>query len=133
MLAIGFGYYCRHVAKQGHEYLFPGLKPGGPDAKRNWNFSKAFTVYRRQVGVDRERVSFHSLRKNAVEALERGRVHISEAALLIGHERGFTYETYSPRGLDLPDLKRVVEQIAYPGLDLRPLHRNSGAGDPRSR
>ena len=66
-----------------------------------------------------ERVSFHSLRKNAVEALERASVNQSEVALLIGHERGFTFSTYSPRGLDLPGLKRVVEQITYPGLDLR--------------
>ena len=51
LLTIGLEDYCRHVAKQGHDYLFPGLTPGGPDGKRNWYFSKAFTVYRRRVGV----------------------------------------------------------------------------------
>ena len=67
LLAIGLGDYIQYVKNGGHEYLFPGLKPGGPDGKRNWYFTKAFTSYRRAVGVTRERVSFHSLRKNAVE------------------------------------------------------------------
>ena len=51
LLEIGFREYLHHVKKQRHEYLFPGLTPGGPDEKRNWNFSKAFTVYRRAVSA----------------------------------------------------------------------------------
>ena len=72
------------------KYLFPGLKPGGPDGKRNWYFTKAFTSYRRAVGVTRERVSFHSLRKNAVKSLERAGVHESQASQIVGHERAPT-------------------------------------------
>lgn len=123
LVAIGFGDYLRHVRERGHAYLFPGLKPGGPDGKRNWYLSKAFTTYRRRAGVDRDRVCFHSFRKNVVEALERARLHQSEVAQLIGHDRGFTFSTYSPRGLDLTSLQAVVEKITYRGIDLRHLRR----------
>ena len=58
------------------------------------------------------------LRKNAVAALERARVHQSEVAQIVGHERGFTFSVYSPLGLDLQDLRVVVEKIAYPKLDI---------------
>ena len=117
--------YVEHVRRQGHEHLFPGLRPGGPDGKRNWYFAKAFTRYRRDCGVTRERVGFHSFRKNVVEALERARVHQSEVAQLVGHERGFTFSVYSPLGLDLKGLREVVEKIKYPSLKLEHLYGTS--------
>ncbi|EJW11609.1 Integrase [Rhodovulum sp. PH10] len=98
--------------------LFPALKPGGPDQKLNWYFGKRFTTYRRSVGVNRRRVSFHSLRKNAAQALKNARATPAEIAELIGHERGFTVETYAPLELPMPALQELIERIAYPGLDL---------------
>jgi hypothetical protein len=44
--------------------LFPSLTPGGPDSKLSWRTSPAFTRLRRQLGITRDRVSFHSLRKS---------------------------------------------------------------------
>ncbi len=122
-MRAGFGAYLDHIRRRGHEYLFPGLKPGGPDGKRNWYLAKAFTRYRRDCGVARERVSSHSFRWNVVEALERARVHQSEVAQFVGHERGFTFSVYSPLGLDIQGLRQVVEKIEYAGLDLRHLER----------
>lgn len=116
LVKIGFADYLKHVAKE--EFLFPGLKPGGPDAKRSWYCGKRFTEYRRAVGIDAPDVVFHSLRKNVVEALERARLHQSEVAQLVGHHRGFTFSVYSPHGLDLKGLRAVVEKISYPKLKL---------------
>jgi|GEM_PF-1803771 integrase len=98
--------------------LFPSLKPGGPDKKLNWNFSKRFPDFRRKVGVDRPRVCFHSLRKNAAQALKDARATPAEIAELIGHERGFTVETYAPLGLPLPVLKELVERIEYRTVEM---------------
>ena len=69
-------------------------------------------------------MSFHSFRKNVVEALERARVHQSEVAQIIGHDRGFTFSTYSPLGLELVGLLRIVEMIQYPGLETAQLLRH---------
>ncbi len=58
LMAAGFGQYLEHV--RGQEYLFPGLPPAGPDGKRSWLASKAFTRHRRKLGLDRPGLVFHS-------------------------------------------------------------------------
>jgi integrase len=102
--------------------LFPALKPGGADDKRNWYLSKQFPAFRRRCGVDAARVSFHSFRKNAAQALKDKRATPAEIAELIGHEQGFTLSTYAPMQLPLPVLKELIERIRYPGLRLKHLY-----------
>jgi integrase len=87
----------------------------------SWYFTQRFTAYRRSVDVDRPRVSFHSFRKNAVTALDNAGVNRGDIAALIGHERGFTLETYSG-GKGLAALKQIAEKIKYPGLRLAHLY-----------
>jgi integrase len=101
--------------------MFPELKPGGPDGKLSWYFTRRFTAYRRSVGVIRPRVSFHSFRKNVSTALDNAGVPQADVAALIGHERGFTFDTYS-KGLELTRLQGIVKRIEYPGLDLSHLY-----------
>jgi len=120
---IGFDLYLEQVKRQGHQYLFPALKPGGPDRKRSWYVSKRFTTYRRSVGVDGAGTTFHCLRKNVATALERARVPENEAVQILGHKKmTMSYGLYSG-GLDLAGLARVVEAISYPGLDLSRLRQ----------
>ena len=102
--------------------LFPALKPGGPDGKLNWYLTKRFTAYRRECGIDGPRLAFHSFRKNAAQALKNARTTPAEIAELIGHERGFTVETYAPLSLPVSRLKSLIERIKYPGLLLKPLY-----------
>jgi integrase len=112
LMRVGFLAY-RAELEEGQ--LFPALRPGGPDRKPSWNFSKRFTIYRRSVGVDRPGVSFHSFRKNVVTALDNAGVPQHDIAAVIGHERGFTLDTYSG-GKGLATLKEIVERVTYPGL-----------------
>lgn len=129
LVRCGFLEYLEHVRGQGYEFLLPGLKPGGPDGKRNWYFTRTFTEYRRGVNVERldpqtgrNRVSFHSFRKNVGTALERARIPESEAVQVLGHEKlSMSYDIYS-LGLDMKGLRRVVEKITHPGLDLSHLY-----------
>jgi hypothetical protein len=93
---------------------FPSLKPGGPDAKLSWYTSKRFTTLRRKLGITRPRVWFHSLRKFVVTNLENAQIAPNEAADIIGHEKGFTYGTYSV-GLSLGRLREIIEVVAYNG------------------
>jgi integrase len=101
--------------------LFPALRPAGPDKKFSWHFSQRWTAFRRSVGVDRKRLAFHSFRKNFVSALDEARVPRDDVAALVGHERSFSLQVYSA-GKSLVELKRIVEQVNYPGLDLSHLH-----------
>jgi integrase len=122
LIKAGLLDYVKHVKDDPSGRLFPGLRPGGPDGKFNWYFTKAVGRYFTSLGITRKNVTFHSLRKNTVNAFERARVHQSEAALIVGHERGFTYAKYNPVGLELPALRAIVEKIRYPGVSLTHLY-----------
>jgi integrase len=105
------------------ECLFPGLKPGGPDAKRSWYMTRAFGTYRKKLQVvrrndrGRDLVDFHSFRRSAIRCLEKARVPQTEVAQVVGHERaGITFGTYNPEGMGLKALRDVVEKIGYKGL-----------------
>jgi integrase len=106
-------------------YLFPALKPGGPDNKRSWYLSKKFTEHRRRLGVTRlepetgkERIDFHSFRRAVIKILENERLPQSEVAQVVGHEReGITFGTYNPEGLNIRALRDVVEAIRYRRID----------------
>jgi integrase len=122
LIEIGFGDYHAHVQEAGHEFLFPALKCGGPDKKRSWYIGKRFTDYRNELKIPDAKV-FHSFRKNVATVLEQERVPENEAAQLLGHKKPkITYGLYSG-GLSLKELKRVVDAIKYPNLDLRHLHK----------
>jgi len=101
--------------------LFPGLTPSGPDGKLSWYFTRRYTEYRRSLKVDRERISFHSFRKNVATALDNAGVPQADVAAILGHERGFTFSTYS-KGLEMPRLRQVVEKIKYASLRLTQLY-----------
>jgi integrase len=118
ILNCGFAAYCEALPPGP---LFPGLKPGGPDKKLSWYFTRRYTEFRRRLGITRPRVSFHSFRKNVVTVLDNARVPEPDAAAIIGHERGFTFDTYSA-GLDLPALQSIVDKIDFKGLDIRHLY-----------
>lgn len=103
----------------GEGAIWPELKPGGPDGKRSWYFTKRFGVFRRERGIDGPGLKFHSFRKNAVRCLELARVPQNEAAEIVGHEKaGITYRVYNPHGLTMEQRREVVEKIEYPGLKI---------------
>ena len=48
----------------------------------------------------------------------RQRVHLSEYAELIGHERSFTNKHYAPLGLTPAHAQMLIEKLEYPGIKL---------------
>ena len=46
------------------------------------------------------------------------KVDRDRAALVVGHERGFTFRVYNPEGIDVAGLLEVVEAVKYEGLRL---------------
>jgi integrase len=88
------------------------LTPGGPDAKPGKYLGERFMRYRRALGINRPRVSFHSTRKNFASALDRAGVPVADASALLGHGRGFSWDVYSS-GPGLQRLRDLVERVAY--------------------
>jgi integrase len=93
-------------------YVFAGLQAGGPDEKRGWNVSKAFTHYRRKIGLNAQDQVFHSFRNTCIEALEAAAVPESTVKLIVGHARqSMTFGRYS-KGVRI-DLRKVIEKLRY--------------------
>jgi integrase len=97
-------------------YKFPPLRGAGPDKKPGRLLSQRFTRYRRERGVIRAHVSYHSLRGNFASALDEAKVSISDAAILLGHSRAISFGVYSKSGPGLQRLQEIVEQVKYEGL-----------------
>ena len=112
---IGFLEYVRRI-KSGP--LFPGLPVDKREGRRGHTIAKRFPAYRRQRGVNRDRLVFHSFRKTFVSALREAKVDISHAAEVVGHEDGFTYNVYATKKLGMAALRKVVEAVKYRGLKL---------------
>jgi integrase len=102
------------TAREG-DWLFPGLASCGPDGKRSLSISQAFTTHRRACGLDWPGLCAHSLRKNFASALDRAGVPLADAAALLGHSRGFSWDVYSS-GPGLVRLSGLVGLVEYEGL-----------------
>ena len=81
------------------------------------NTAKRFVYYRRQRGIDGDRLKFHSFRKSFTSALD-GVVPQDTIAALLGHARGFSLDTYSPTGPNLQILVDAIGKLSFPGLKL---------------
>lgn len=97
-------------------FIFEGLVPGGPDKKRSWNVSKAFSHYTHKLGLGDKRQVFHSLRNTFIEAMEAAEVPESSVKLIVGHERSsMTFGLYS-KGEQVK-LRKSVNKLHYaPGV-----------------
>lgn len=93
-------------------FLFPHLRPGGPDRKRSWYIGRDFG---RSTSNIKGRSTFHGFRKNVVETFERSRIPETEVAQLVGHgKKGLTYRVYSPNGLTIRQKQELVELLRLP-------------------
>ncbi len=112
------------AATQDHSsgLLFPALRPGGPDGKRNWYFTTAFALFRTQERLVRRagqgRLGFESFRANVRGALSRANVGEHLAVRLLGHDRSDEERSLYRLDADLRAVAQAVEAIGYPGLRL---------------
>lgn len=109
--------------------VFPTFTPEGPRKSRGGDASKLFGAWKRQLGVEPRRYVFHSARKNVTAIMEENMIPANVWARIIGHEPGFTYETYNPTGLTLARAREVIELIDYPGVPMPEPSAVYGKGD----
>jgi integrase len=115
------------LAKEaGSKRLFPDMKPNGRDKKLSHNYTEHFTQYRRNVGVYRPSMDFHSFRTTATTAALRGGCSILEADEITGHDSAQRKENKATqtttlqyfRGFGPKLLQAAVEKITYPSIEL---------------
>jgi integrase len=102
--------YVSRLASDGR--VFPALSANSYDHKLDRNLSSQFVRYRRKLNINRDRLCFHSLRKNFGTALDRAGIPPTDREALLGHSRGFSLDVYST-GPGLKRLKNIVEAAAY--------------------
>lgn len=108
------------------EWPVPSAK--GSMRERSAYFSKRFTKYRRELGIDdvvegkrRSLVNFHSFRRWFITKGERANIDGDLLAAIVGHKRsGLTLGRYS-EGPEMAAAKKAIERIRLPPLDGSPI------------
>ncbi|OYQ25111.1 hypothetical protein CHU93_14900 [Sandarakinorhabdus cyanobacteriorum] len=96
--------------------VWPTFNLEGPGKRPGADASKAFSDYKRRLGFKARAKAFHSFRKNVTHIIENAGVPENEWALVLGHERGFTYSTYNPGGTNIANRARLIALLEYPEL-----------------
>jgi integrase len=114
---LGFLDYVERVAKAPGDNVFPQLKPGGPDSKLGYYFSKWFSRYRQSVGVYEDGLDYHSFRHGVTTKLFGAGVDSVTVNVLTGHEgQGISEKVYL-KGLPLSRLYDAICKVEWPELD----------------
>lgn len=114
---LGFLDYVKRVAKAPGDNVFPQLKPGGPDSKLGYYFSKWFSRYRQSVGVYEDGLDYHSFRHGVTTKLFGAGVDSVTVNVLTGHEgQGISEKVYL-KGLPLSRLHDAICKVEWAELD----------------
>jgi len=97
-------------------WLFSGLTPAGPDAKRSWIVAKRFATYRQAALGPDKTVDFHSLRRTFATYLERAStqthaVNTSTIAELMGHVKPTMALAVYSSGLVPAQLRSAIDAL----------------------
>ena len=101
-------------AKGKTDYLFDDLTTDR-NGRRSTGASQWFGRLKKKLNINDDRKCFHSFRKHAATAYERGGVPENVAAQIIGHEngKGLTFGLYSD-GFDLKPLFEALHAARFP-------------------
>ena len=94
------------------DYLIKGIKSGGYDKKRSWNFQKKLTRLRKKLGMP-EGVVFHTLRNTFATKLENLGIPTNHINKLMGHKHNnMSLDVYSA-GLAIEPLVDSINKLTY--------------------
>ena len=94
------------------EFLIKGIKSGGYDNKRSWNFQKKLGRTRKKTGMP-EGVVFHSLRNTFATQMENLEIPINHISHLMGHkDRIMALDIYSA-GPKIELLAESINKLTY--------------------
>ena len=93
-------------------YLIKGIKSGGYDNKRSWNFQKKLGRLRKKIGIP-EGVVFHTLRNTFATHMENAGVPVNHISQLMGHEDSHMALTVYSGGLVIECLVESIKKLTY--------------------
>ena len=94
------------------DYLIKGIKSGGYDNKRSWNFQKKLGRLRKRIGIP-EGVLFHTLRNTFATRMENLGIHRNHISQLMGHkDSNLALDEYSS-GLAIEPLVESINKLTY--------------------
>ena len=99
------------IASTQDGYLIEGLKIYR--GKRSHSISKRLGTRRKQLGFDRGKYTFHSLRANFVTELDNQGVDLSIIQSLIGHRQQSLVRSVYSGGPKIEKLRKIVNRIDY--------------------
>jgi integrase len=111
------------LRSRGQTRLFPQLKPGGADGRLGHAFTKWFTRYRREVGLDRAKLVFHSFRHTATTLMHEADVQTAIIDRVTGHTTPGETARYTKR-TTLRQLQAAINTINI-AIDLSHLHTST--------
>ena len=94
------------------DFLITGIKSGGYDNKRSWNFQKKLGRLRKKIGIP-EGIVFHTLRNTFATSMENLNIPRNHISQLMGHEdSNMALDVYS-RGLAIEPLVASINKLTY--------------------
>jgi integrase len=104
-------------------YLIKGIKGGGYDNKRSWNFQKKLGRLRKKIGIP-EGVVFHTLRNTFATKMENLGIPMNHISQIMGHEdSNMALDIYSA-GLAIEPLVKSMKTLTY-GKDVDSFIKNT--------
>ena len=116
LIKAGFLHYVSDQRAAAQVLLFSQLKRGGADQRLGHNFSKWFTRYRREVGLYKPEVNFHSFRHSATTFMQWSGVLEQIIDKVTGHVRQGETARYT-KNFKIEQLRDAIEGI-HPKIDL---------------
>ncbi len=108
--------YVTTTAPADGDMVFPLLKPGGPDKKVGYYFTKWWTNYRKAVGVYEPGLDYHSFRHGVTTKLFAARTPRDIIDELTGHEGEGTSQRVYKHDTPLPLLLAEIAKVEWPEL-----------------
>jgi integrase len=125
LIRLGFLAHVDTQRRRRQARVFPALQPGGADDRLGHAFTKWFTRYRREVGLYRQGLDFHSFRHTATTLMHQAGVALAVIDHVTGHATPGETARYTKRS-SLPQLQAAIETIAI-GVDLKRLQENASS------
>ena len=123
LVKIGFLDYVKKRKEAGDKRLFPEIRKSKADGTYSSTFSKWFNNFLTRTGVKTKLNCFHSFRHGFEDACRNADISGDKTDVLQGHKLPGMRGEYG-EGFKLVDLKKAVEKISYPDLDLTHLYEN---------